>query len=54
MVTTAETPRGAGCPSGTEDSRETIGIMVTVVPQEAVCSIPTTVVSGTPFDAIEA
>ena len=54
MVTAPETPRGAGCPSGTKDRRETIGKMVTVVPQEAVCSIPTAVVSGTPFDAIEA
>ena len=32
MVTTTETPGGAGCPSGTEDRRETIGKLVTVVP----------------------
>ena len=32
MVTATETPGGAGCPSGTEDRRETIGKLVTVVP----------------------
>ena len=54
MVTAAETPGGAGCPSCTEDSRETIGKLVTVVAQETVSSIRTAVVSGTPLDAIEA
>ena len=54
MVTAAETPGGADCPSGTEDSRETIGKLVTVVAQETVSSIRTAVVSGTPLDAIEA
>ena len=53
MVTTTETPGGAGCPSGTEDRRETIGKLVTVVPQEVVFSILTAVVPGTPLDAIE-
>ena len=53
MVTATETPRGAGCPSGTKDRRDTIGKMVTVVPQKAVSSILTTVVPGTPLDAIE-
>ena len=54
MVTAPETPRGAGCPSGTKDLRETIGKMVTVVQQEVVCSIRTAVVPGTPLDAVEA
>ena len=54
MVTAPETPRGAGCPSGTKDRRETIGKMVTVVPQKAVFSIRTAVVPGTPLDAVGA
>ena len=53
IVTAAETPGGAGCPSGTENRRETIGKLVTVVAPEVVFSIPTAVVSRTPFDATE-
>ena len=54
MVTAPATPGGAGFPSGTEDRRETIGKLVTVVAQEMVSSIRTAVVSGTAFDAFEA
>ena len=54
MVTAAETPGGKSRSSGTEDRRETIGKLVAVVQQETVSSIRTAVVSGTPFDAIEA
>ena len=54
ILTAAETPRGAGCSSGTEDRRETIGKLVTVVAQKTVSSIRTAVVSGTPLDAVEA
>ena len=54
MFTAPATPGGTGCPSGTEDSRETIGKIVAVVAQETVSSIRTAVVSGTPLDAIEA
>ena len=54
MVTAPATPEGAGCSSGTEDRRETIGKLVTVVAHETVSSILTSVVSSTPLDAIEA
>ena len=54
MVTAPATPGGTGCPSGTEDRRETIGKIVAVVAQESVSSIRTSVASGTTLDAIEA
>ena len=54
MVTAPATPGGTGFSSGTEDRRETIGKLVTVVAQETVSSIRTAVVSGTAFDAFEA
>ena len=54
MVTAPAAPGGTGCSSGTEDRRETIGKLVTVVAQKTVSSIRTAVVSGTPLDAVEA
>lgn len=53
IVTGTKAPGGTRCSVGTKDLGETIGKDVAIVDQKIVCSIPTSVLSGTLHDAME-
>lgn len=53
VVTVIEAPGGTSLSSGTEDLGYFIGKVVTVVHQETVASEVTSIVPGTPLDAVD-
>lgn len=53
VVTVTKAPRGTGVSTGAEYLGQTIGELVAVVAQKAVCTKPTAVVSGTSLDTVK-